>query len=204
MRLTGAMLVTTTYLEQTSPTELIPAATPERPCRIERVDVVSPEFCRFLYTAVGGDWYWTQRLPWTLEQWTAWLSRPGAETWVLWSDNAPAGYVELDAQPGPLATQVEIAYFGLLPARTGRGFGGHLLTTGIGHAWSLPDRWPGLPPVDRVWVHTCSLDSVPALANYRARGMRVYRETQDEQDLPPAPPGPWPGARAAVPQSGMP
>ncbi|HEX3650349.1 MAG TPA: GNAT family N-acetyltransferase [Pseudonocardiaceae bacterium] len=195
MRLTGAMLVTTTYLEQTSPTDLIPARMPARPCRIERVETVSPEFCRFLYTAVGGDWYWTERLPWTLDQWATWLSRPGSETWVLWSANAPAGYLELDAQPGQDATQVEIAYFGLLPAFTGHGFGGHLLTTGIRHAWTLPDRWPGLPPVDRVWVHTCSLDSVPALANYQARGLRAYLKTEAVQDLAPEPPGPWPGAR---------
>jgi hypothetical protein len=27
----------------------------------------------------------------------------------------------------------------------------------------------------RVWVHTCSLDHPSALANYQARGMRLYR-----------------------------
>jgi GNAT superfamily N-acetyltransferase len=189
------MLVTTTYLEQTSPDDLLPARPPRQPCRIERVDVVSPEFCRFLYTAVGGDWYWTERLPWTWQQWTDWLSRPGSETWVLWSDHTPAGYVELDAQAGPQATQVEIAYFGLLPAFTGVGLGGHLLTAGIRHAWSLAERWPDLPPVDRVWVHTCSLDSKPALANYQARGLRPYRTTEGVPDLPPEPPGPWPGSR---------
>jgi hypothetical protein len=27
----------------------------------------------------------------------------------------------------------------------------------------------------RVWVHTCSRDHPAALANYQARGMRVYR-----------------------------
>lgn len=42
MRLTGGMLVTTTYLEQTSPADLIPARVPERPCRIDRVDKVPP------------------------------------------------------------------------------------------------------------------------------------------------------------------
>jgi GNAT superfamily N-acetyltransferase len=189
------MLVTTTYLEQTDPTELLPARTPPEPGRIVRVDEVSPEFCRFLYTAVGGDWYWLDRLPWSLDTWTERLSRPGVETWVLWSHGTPAGYVELDAQPGPTATQVEIAYFGLLPAFIGRGLGGHLLTVGIRHAWRIRERWPALPPVDRVWVHTCSLDGEHALANYQARGLRVYRKEESEQELPPAPPGPWPGAR---------
>jgi GNAT superfamily N-acetyltransferase len=188
------MLVTTTYLEQTSPTDLRPAAVPAWPGRIERVDEVSPEFCRFLYTAAGGDWYWLTRLPWTHDQWTEWLSRPGSETWVLWLHGTPAGYIELDSDPGPRATQVELAYFGLLPAFIGRGYGGYLLSTGIARAWSMRERWPQLPPVDRVWVHTCSLDSEHALANYQARGLRAYRKDESEQVLPPTPPGPWPGA----------
>jgi GNAT superfamily N-acetyltransferase len=189
------MLVTTTYLDQTAPADLIRAATPAQPGDITRLTEVAPEFCRFLYTTVGGDWYWTERLPWTLAEWTGWLSRPGAETWVLWWHGTPAGFVELDAQPGARATQVEIAYFGLLPRFIGLGLGGHLLTTGIERAWSLHTRWPELPPVDRVWVHTCTLDNEHALPNYQARGMRAYRKCEGEQDLPPRPPGPWPGAR---------
>jgi GNAT superfamily N-acetyltransferase len=189
------MLVTTTYLEQTAATDLGPAAVPAEPGRIARVDDVSPEFCRFLYTAVGGDWYWLERLPWTLADWTDRVSRPGVETWVLWLRGTPAGYVELDADPGPHATQVEIAYFGLLPRFIGRGYGGHLLTEGIALAWSMDERWPDLPPVDRVWVHTCSLDSEHALANYQARGLRAYRKEETERPLDPTPPGPWPGAR---------
>jgi GNAT superfamily N-acetyltransferase len=188
------MLVTTTYLEQTSPGDLIPAGAPAQPGHVVRVTEVSPELCRFLYTAVGGDWYWLERLPWTLADWSAWLSRPGSETWVLWLHGTPAGYVELDAQPGPRATQVEIAYFGLLPRFVGRGLGGQLLTEGLANAWSLCDRWPDLPPVDRVWLHTCSLDSEHALANYQARGLRIYRKSEGEQGLPATPPGPWPGA----------
>ncbi|HEX5401058.1 MAG TPA: GNAT family N-acetyltransferase [Pseudonocardiaceae bacterium] len=188
------MLVTTTYLEQTSRGDLIPARTPAEPGRLVRAAEVAPEFCRFLYTSVGGAWYWLERLPWTLAEWSAWLARPGSETWVLWQHGTPAGYVELDAQPGPHATQVEIAYFGLLPRFVGRGLGGQLLSEGIAKAWSAPERWPDLPPVDRVWVHTCTLDSEHALANYQARGMRVYRESAGEQALPATPPGPWPGA----------
>lgn len=194
MRLTGSVLVTTTYLEQTSPADLIPAKPPAEPARIARVTEVSPEFGRFLYTAVGGDWYWLERLSWTYREWLAWLSRPGAETWVAWRNDSPTGYIELDPQPGANATQVELAYFGLLPAFIGRGLGGQLLTEGIANAWSLCDRWPDLPPVDRVWVHTCTLDNEHALANYEARGLRPYRTTYAERELPDASPGPWPGA----------
>jgi ribosomal protein S18 acetylase RimI-like enzyme len=85
------------------------------------------------------------------------------ETWLLTVDGERAGYVELEAPDGG---GVEIAYFGLLPAFHGRGLGGHLLT----HALRR-----GLELGPRVWVHTCSLDGPYALANYQARGMRVYR-----------------------------
>jgi GNAT superfamily N-acetyltransferase len=189
------MLVTTTYLEQTSPTDLRPAKPPAEPGRVVRVDEVSPEFCRFLYASVGGDWYWTQRLSWTYAEWTEWLSRPGSETWVLWLHGTPAGYVELDAQLGRTSMQVEIAYFGLLPRFIGRGLGGQLLTAGIANAWSMHDRWPDLLPVHRVWVHTCTLDGEHALPNYIARGLRPYRTHEQEDHRPPVTPGPWPGAR---------
>jgi GNAT superfamily N-acetyltransferase len=189
------MLVTTTYLEQTAAADVVPARRPAEAGEVARVDEVSPEFCRFLYTAVGGDWYWTERLPWTLADWAAWLARPGSETWVLRLHGTPAGFCELDAQPGPHGTQVELAYFGLLPRFIGRGLGGHLLTAGIANAWSLPQRWPGLPEVDRVWVHTCTLDGEHALPNYQARGLRAYRKAETDQDVPERPVGPWPGAR---------
>ena len=53
---TESMLVTTTYLEQLDPSQLKPAREPEHPATVIRVDEPSPEFARFLYTAVGGDW----------------------------------------------------------------------------------------------------------------------------------------------------
>jgi GNAT superfamily N-acetyltransferase len=66
---------------------------------------------------------------------------------------------------------VEIAYFGLLPEFIGRGLGGALLTNAIEEAWS---RRRGIAPM-RVWVHTCNHDHPQAVANYKARGMVVYR-----------------------------
>jgi GNAT superfamily N-acetyltransferase len=186
------VLVTTTYLQQRDPADLKPARPPRHPATIVRVDEPSPEFARFLYTAVGGDWHWTDRLPWTPADWTDWLARPGAETWASWIDGTPAGYVELavevDGDTG--TTDVEIAYFGLLPRFIGRGLGGQLLTAGVRNAWTLPQRAPELPPVTRVWVHTCSLDGPHALRNYTARGFTIYRTTEHEHPVTDTPPGP--------------
>ncbi|MET9336561.1 GNAT family N-acetyltransferase [Nonomuraea sp. NPDC003804] len=188
------MDVITWYLEQRSPEALIPAKPPRLPVEVVRAEVPSPEFSRFLYTAVGGDWQWTDRLGWTYDEWMAYLTRPGLETWVAWHRGTPAGYLELDPQPG---AQVEIAYFGLLPFAMGEGVSGHLLSVGTARAWDLASRWPDLPATERVWMHTCTLDGPAALANYRARGFEVYDERlnepgdEDEGETP----GPWPGAR---------
>ena len=100
----------------------------------------------------------------------------------------PAGYIELEAQADD---NNEIAYFGLLPAFTGQRLGGYLLSEGVAHAWANGAR--------RVWVHTCNLDGPTALANYQARGFRVYDQRFQWQDLPMIPPGPWPGAGAPPP-----
>lgn len=193
-RMSTTVTVTTWSLEQTSHADLRPSLEPDPATsgiRIMRAEVPSPEFSRFLYTSVGADCAWTDRLPWTYEQWRAFLDRPGVETWVAYDRNTPAGYIELDPQDDG---QVEIAYFGLLPAFRGRRIGGHLLSVGIARAWDLAERWPDRTPTKRVWVHTCSLDGPHALGNYEKRGFRIFRtETGEEEERPVT--GPWPGAR---------
>lgn len=184
--------VTTWYLEQRERSEQRSAREPDVSVEIARAEVPCPELSRFLYTAVGGDWYWTDRLPWSYEQWQNWLERPGVETWIAYVRDTPAGYVELDPQP---EGQVEITCFGLLPRFGGKGLGGHLLATGAARAWDLAERWPDRKPTERVWVHTCSNDGPYALKNYQARGFRVCDVQVEPETIKHSPPGPWPGAR---------
>ncbi|UWM51849.1 GNAT family N-acetyltransferase [Streptomyces carpaticus] len=184
--------VTYWYLEQTAPGDLRPAReiAPGAPVRIERAAVPSPEFSRFLYTAVGQDVAWIDRLPWDRARWQAQLERPGVETWVLYEHGTPGGFIELSGEQSGV---VEIGYFGLLPAFRGRGLGGALLSAGTARAWDLADRTPGHRPTRRVWLHTCSRDGEHALDNYRRRGFRVY-DTRTAQEPYAGQPGPWPGA----------
>ncbi|MGA5130358.1 GNAT family N-acetyltransferase [Streptomyces olivoreticuli] len=186
------LAVTTWSLEQTAPDDLVSTPAPDASAevRITRAEVPSPEFSRFLYTAVGGDNTWTDRLGWTYEQWRAFLERPGVETWVAYDHGTPAGYIELDAQDDGV---VEISYFGLLPAFRGRRIGGHLLSYGTARAWDLAERWPGVARTKRVWVHTCSLDGPHAMANYERRGFRLFDTTVADEPVADDP-GPWPGA----------
>ncbi|MET9106732.1 GNAT family N-acetyltransferase [Streptomyces zhihengii] len=185
-----SITVTTWSLEQTSPADQRPASAPEGAIRIERAEVPSPEFSRFLYTAVGGDILWTDRLGMTYAEWEKWLARPGVETWVAYDRGTPAGYVELEAQDGG---SVEIVYFGLIPAFRGRRIGGHLLSYGVARAWDLGERRPELGPTGRVWLHTCSKDGPHAMDNYLRRGFRLF-DTKTAEEPDTATPGPWPGA----------
>lgn len=178
-------LVRTTYLEMRDPSELRPARPAGTPFDLVRAEIPCPELNRFLYTAVGSDWVWYGRLPWSRARWLAWLGRPEVETWVAYVSGTPAGYFELERQD---AGQVEIVYFGLLPAFAGRGLGGALLTAAIRRAWE--------PGASRVWVHTCDLDHPRALRNYEARGFRVYRTEEAYEEIPDGPLEPWPGASA--------
>jgi GNAT superfamily N-acetyltransferase len=177
------MLVTITHLEMRSPAELR-AKLPPREAASVRVPFAVPELNRFFYTAIGGDYFWVERLPWTHAGWMTYLDRPEQQTWLVTVGGVPAGYFELERQPGD---DVEIVYFGLLPAFTGKGLGGWALGEATSRAWEMGAK--------RVWVHTCDLDHAGALPNYLARGFRVFKVETKEEDLPDVAPGPWPGSR---------
>ena len=174
--------VTTWSLELRRPSELSRSAEPDLELTLVQARYPSPELGRFLYTAVGGNWYWIDRLAWSSERWLEWLTRNGVETWVAYLEGTPAGYFELDGSSG---SEVEIAYFGLLPGFIGKKLGGWLLTRALARALEMRPA--------RVWVHTCSLDGPHALANYQARGMRVFKVETNLQELPLQRPVPWPG-----------
>jgi GNAT superfamily N-acetyltransferase len=186
--LTKRVEVTTWYLEMLQQSELRAVECARTDVRVERAAIPSPELSRFLYSAVGGHWYWLDRLSWDYARWLDYLDRAAVETLILYVSGTPAGYIELEAQA---EDNVEVAYFGLLPMFTGQRLGGYLLSEGVAHAWAKGAR--------RVWVHTCNLDGPTALANYQARGFRVYDQRTQWQDLPMTPPGPWPGAGVPPP-----
>ena len=176
--------VTTWHLEMLDPSELNAAPAPPGSVDVRQAVKPTPELGRYLYTAAGGNWYWCDRLVWTYDQWLLRFGLPRVEVWVMYAAGTPAGFFELD---GSVAKDVEIAYFGLMPQFIGRRLGGRLLTEAILRGWAMG--------AERVWVHTCSLDAQPqALANYKARGMRLFKEVTVPVEVPEVTPGPWPGA----------
>ena len=177
-----SLQVTTWVLQMTDPAQLAAPPEPDPELEVRQAELPSPELSRMLYTGVGSDWYWTDRLDWTWGRWHEWLARPELETWVGWVRGTPAGFFELERQ----GDAVELVSFGLLPAFIGRGLGTRLLDAALRRAWALGPR--------RVWVHTCSLDGPAALRTYRGRGLEIYHERTELAVLPAERPEPWPGA----------
>jgi len=158
-----------TYLEMIDPSALDGAPAPGPDAVVERVDNAPPTLWRFLYTEVGREYHWVDRLGWTDDDIAAYLSDPALELWVLRAGGETAGYFELRRHPDGA---VEIAYFGLLPAFVGRGLGKFLLTCAVERAWARGAA--------RVWLHTSSLDHPSALSNYLSRGFSIWKqETYD-------------------------
>ena len=155
--------ITTWFLEMTSP-EQLRAARPVEGFEVRALAKPDPALSRGLYDRVGEPWQWTDRLGWGIARWGAHLGQPGVSTAVGYLEGEEVGYAELVRE----GDNVEIASFGLLPGYEGRGLGGALLAAVTQAAWD--------GGVQRVWLHTCSLDSPAALPSYERRGFRRYEE----------------------------
>lgn len=140
--------------------------------RIERRDPCSVALYRQLYHDVGEQWYWHERLKWTDDELETHLTSPNVALWELLVDDESAGYFELYQHDDG---SVEIDYFGLKPKFIGRGLGGMLLTRAVEEAWALGGQ--------RVWLHTCTLDSPRALPGYQARGFRPFKTEKLEVEI---------------------
>jgi GNAT superfamily N-acetyltransferase len=162
-----------THLELGSATELKPARRPDVvPDLVLRRPITAAEYLA-LYTAVGDEWLWRDRLVWSDEELGRYLSSPDVYVWTPSVNGQIAGYFELK-QHGDRS--VELMYFGLAPAFIGKGLGGWLLTRAAEEAFALGAR--------KLTLNTCTLDSPRALPNYLARGFRIVGEDQYLLDVP--------------------
>ena len=63
--------------------------------------------------------------------------------------------------------EVEIAYLGILEDYQNKQLGSYILSEAIKKSFKNK--------IDRVWVHTCTLDHRNALKNYITRGMKIFK-----------------------------
>jgi len=163
------------HLEMHDPAQLVPRRDPTRTLHTTQAKLPCPALNRFFYREVGRAWHWVDRLTWSDQQWMAYLGRDEQETWMVSLSGTPIGFFELEIQAG--GRDIELVYFGLLPQFIGRGLGGPMLTCVIEQMWSRGPK--------RIWLHTCSDDHPAALANYRARGFRLFRYEVEERPSKP-------------------
>ena len=140
----------------------------ELPSEDYKVNLIEPtdfQLNKFFYKNIGKKHKWIDRLIWTEEQWIKYVSNKNVKTFVLKNKKDLVGFFELIIHSEK--KEVEIAYFGILEEYQNKKLGSFLLSDAIKKSFQ--------ENVERVWLHTCSLDHKNALNNYLARGMKIFK-----------------------------
>ena len=87
------------------------------------------------------------------------------ETYIMYENDELVGFFELILHNQE--KKCEIAYFGILDEYIGKKYGGYLLSEAIKIGFRKN--------IQKIWLHTCSLDHKHALNNYLGRGMKVFK-----------------------------
>ena len=153
------------YLEINSIQELELVPKPSKDYSINLLDPVNFQLNKFFYKNIGKKHMWVDRLIWLESKWIDYVSDKKVKTYVFKYKNDLAGFFELIFHSEK--KEVEIAYFGLLEEYQNKKLGSYLLHEAIKRSF--------IKNINRVWVHTCSLDHKNALNNYISRGMKVYK-----------------------------
>lgn len=141
-------------------------AMPSSDLRLERWSAPAPDKYRALYRRVGEPWLWFSRLELEDKTLSAIIHDSKVRIWaVLDRRGIEVGIVELDFRE---AGQCEIAFFGLVPELSGKGYGRWLMAMALQAGWAEPG-------VGRMWVHTCTLDGPGALNFYVKSGFTPYQ-----------------------------
>ena len=153
------------YLEIRSLQELNEEHQPLDGLTLNLVDPLNFQLNRFFYKTIGKKHKWKDSLIWDEQQWINYVSNKKVKTYVLKNKDELVGFFELifhfEKQ------EVEIAYFGILEEYQNKKLGSFLLSEAIKKSFDKN--------VNRVWLHTCSLDHKNALNNYVSRGMKIFK-----------------------------
>ena len=153
------------YLEINSLQDLKEGILPSNDYSLILLDPINFQLNKFFYKSIGNNHRWVDRLIWTEAQWIDYVSREKVKTYIFKYNEDLVGFFELIFHHEN--KEVEIAYFGILKEYQNKKLGSHLLSQAIKRSFS--------EKINRVWVHTCSLDHKNALKNYIARGMKIFK-----------------------------
>lgn len=152
----GCVAAVVTCLEMRAPPAPRPVA--DMPgLRLDHVTAPDTGWYRRVFTDIGGrDWMWFSRLALPDPDLARIVTDPLVEVRALRDARGhDVGLMELDFRvPGAC----ELAFFGVARAAQGQGAGRLLMAAALARAWAAP--------IDRLHVHTCTLDHPAALPFY--------------------------------------
>jgi ribosomal protein S18 acetylase RimI-like enzyme len=157
----GELAAVVTYLEMRAPAEPV---VPSSSLSLRRVEVPQPEHYRELFRLIGAPWLWFSRLIMDDSHLASIIQHPKVELHSVVQEEREVGMIELDFRE---PHECELSFIGLIPELSGKGHGKWLLAEAVKRAWR--------EGVDRVHVHTCSLDHPAALSAYRRAGFTPYK-----------------------------
>ena len=137
---------------------------------VENPDV---EWYRDLYRDIGQEWLWFSRAIMPVEELATIISDPKVEIRALEVNGKTAGLLELDYRTDG---ECELAFLGITEEFLGLGAGKWLMNHAIDLAWSNS--------INRLWIHTCTLDHPRALPFYIKSGFVAYERQLEIADDP--------------------
>ena len=153
------------YLEINSLQDLKKVQKPSDEYSVSLLDPTNFQLNKFFYKNIGKKHSWIDRLVWIDSQWIDYVSNKKVKTYIFKHREDLAGFFELIFHFEK--NEVELAYFGLLQEYHNKRLGSYLLFEAIKKSF--------VKKINRVWVHTCTLDHKNALNNYISRGMKVFK-----------------------------
>ena len=153
------------YLEINSLRDLKEVQKPSDDYSLSLLDPNNFQLNKFFYKNIGKKYKWIDRLVWTESKWIEYVSNKNIKTYIFKKSKDLVGFFELINHFEK--REIEIAYFGLLEEYQNQKLGSYLLSEAIKKSFENK--------IDRVWLHTCSLDHKNALNNYIARGMKIFK-----------------------------
>jgi len=121
---------------------------------------------KFFYRNIGKDHFWRDRLLWSDKEWKKYINNKNLETGIIKINNDMIGFYEQEFHKEK--NEIELIQMGILKEHQGKKFGSFLLKYILYLAFAKN--------VERVWVHTCSLDHKHALENYQSKGFKTFKQ----------------------------
>lgn len=154
----GHLAEVVTYLDMRERPKRAPL--PDSHLTLSRWQPVDLAKYRILFERVGARWLWYSRLVMADSELDAIINHPDIAFYaVVDRRGVEIGMIELDFRA---TRQCEIQFFGLVPELAGKGHGRWLMMQTLELAWRKD--------VERVHLHTCTLDHPNALSFYRRMG----------------------------------